>query len=370
MRQEKIRFVTLFPECSNVGLVKDVGQIPYVLGKNRENVQTALVSSIINLQGPYLEKVEGLQIIKYPYILNKTWLTGFLYLLLHAKEIDWLNIYHCRRQSYYWTKLYKILNPKGKIYLKLDLDFRSCELYETSRRPRNFFTKITGIMDLVSVESNAIKKRIQTYTKCDIKIIRNGYCEPNTGHYINEKRENLFITVGRLGTRQKATEILLEAFAKKSEYHNWNLKLIGSIDSQFEDVRKHFYNKYPNLVNRVIFTGEINDRELLWEEYKRAKVFILPSRWESFAIAGIEALSCGCRIILSDQVPSMHEIVNEGKYGQVVPVDDIDAFAEAMFLETKKVYTNTEIQEMIKYAKANFSWENICSQLYRYLVDL
>ena len=369
MRQCKIRFVTLFPNCPNVGLVKDVGQIPYVLGQLENGIETKLVSSEINFEGENIDKVKGLVIEKFPYVLKSIELTGCLYLLKHAKEIDWLNIYQCGRKTYLWTKLYKLLNPNGKVYLKLDLDFVSCDIYEKNERERKLFSKVLGSMDLVSVESKAVLERIKKYADRDIKLISNGYCDADGFVDVTGEREDVFITVGRLGTEQKATEVLLEAFAKGAEQHNWNLILVGSIEQAFNSVIEKFFLEHPDLVHRVKFEGIINRRDELYHKYSKAKVFVLPSRWESFALVGPEALSCGCRIIISDQVPPMYEVTGEGKYGQIIPVDNVEDLATAMVEATKKTYTSQEAQEIANYAKEHFSWMKICEKLQQYIIE-
>lgn len=370
MSKKQILFATLFPNCPNFGLVKDVGQIPYVLGKENNDIGTQLVTAKFDEKGPYVDKVSGLEIVKCKSIFNNDTLSGIFYLLKNSKEIDWLNLYHCGRRSYLWARIYKCLNKKGKVYLKLDLDFRSCDLFDSNKKEREAFTKITSIMDLVSVESRAVYDRVIPYAKCDIRIIRNGYSEIEGLIDVSKQREDTFITVGRLGTKQKATDIMLEAFAKSSDKHSWNLRLVGPIEPEFEQVIKKFYSEHPDLVDRVVFVGNIEDRKKLYQEYCNAKVFVLPSRWESFGIVGPEALSCGCRVILSDQVPPMYEVTNAGKYGKIVETDNVNALSEALIEATKETYLAETSVEMATYAHEMFSWEKVCEELYRYLKEL
>lgn len=98
-------------------------------------------------------------------------------------------------------------------------------------------------MDLVSVESEALKNRIQKYTSKEIIVIGNGISKPKFYTNIKQPRENTFLTVARLGTKQKATDILLQGFAKTADMHNWNLKLIGTIDDNFRKyITSFLYN--------------------------------------------------------------------------------------------------------------------------------
>lgn len=53
------------------------------------------------------------------------------------------------------------------------------------------------------------------------------------------ERDKTFITVGRLGTTEKATELLLRAFANTKDRHTWNLKLVGPVEDSFkEEIKK------------------------------------------------------------------------------------------------------------------------------------
>lgn len=359
----KERFVTLHPPGTNVDLNKDEGQIPYTLHKYY-STDSKLVTCHINNREANLDTVQGLKVEHFPHIMSNA-ITGAIYILLNANKIDWLNIYFAGRQAYVWTKLYKLLNKKGKVYLKLDMDFRGCDLYDTDLRERKIFTKNTEVVDLVSVESEAVKKRIQTYSSKEIIVINDGVSDYDCIPIHNNKnRENTFLTVARLGTRQKATDILLEAFAKSADQHDWNLKLVGTVDDTFKPYISNFFEKHPELVNRVNFVGEIKDRARLYDEYCKSKVFVLTSRWESYGISCAEALSCGCRLILSDAIPPAKEMTDNGKYGRIIKPDDVDLLSEAMVEATGIEYTHNDICERVDYAKKMFSWEKICEQLY------
>lgn len=358
----KKRFVTLHPAGTNIDLIKDEGQIPYTLCRDGA-MDAKIVACHIDNKIENLNFVQGFKVEHFPYIINNA-LTGMVYILLNAKKIDWLNIYFAGRQAYMWTKLYKLLNKKGKVYLKLDMDFRSSDLYDADLNERKVFNKNTEVVDLVSVESEAIKDRIQKYSSKEILLIRNGISRCDFTPDTNQNRENTFLTVARLGTKQKATDILLEAFAKTADKHNWNLKLIGTVDETFKPYISVFLEKHPELVNRVNFVGEIKDRAKLYNEYCKSKVFVLPSRWESYGISCAEALSCGCRLILSDAIPPAKEMTASGKYGRIIKPDDVDELSEALLDATKVEYTSKDTCERVDYAKEMFSWEKICEQLY------
>lgn len=356
-----IRFVTLHPAGVNADLTKDEGQIPFFLCKT-QNVDATLVTCHIN-KSANLEYVHGLNVKHFPLIINY-FLTGVVFIILNAKKIDWLNIYFAGRQAYIWSKLYKIFNPKGHVYLKLDMDFKSCDLYDRNVTERKIFTKNSEIVDIISVESIKIKKRIQKYSRKDILLIRDGFAQLPLQPNISQPRDNMFITVGRLGTLQKGTDILLEAFAESASQHDWKLKLIGNVDANFNSYLKDYFSRYPWLRNRILFVGQITDRKKLYNEYCRARVFILPSRWESFGISAVEALSCGCRLILSDSIPPANEMTCEERFGRIVESENVDMLAKEIAKETQLKYSLKQVIESSIYANELFSWSNITHILF------
>ena len=286
-------------------------------------------------------------------------------MLKNATKFDWINFYHGGRNVLLWSKLYKFLNPNGKIYLKLDMDYRLCDKYDIDKKERYIFKRVIKNVDLVTVESNKIRERIQKYCDKKIEVITNGYQKNYFDIELPTKRDNVFITVGRLGTVQKATDILLEAFALHATEHDWKLKLIGSIESEFKEYLASYFNKNPQLTDRVFFEGEIEDRGHLYNEYCNAKVFLLPARWESFGLVVAEALSCGCRVVISDSVPPVDEFTNKSKYGQIVKTNCVQELSDAMLRETKAEYNYEESLDIKSYADEHFSWEKICDKLYR-----
>ena len=173
--KKKVRFVTFYPKCHNLGLFKDVGQIPNTLGIICDNIDSKVVSSIVDLKDDNIKQIKGMEIEKIPFVFRSELITGLVYILRKANRIDWFNFYHGGRKVYYWTLLYKILNPNGKVYLKMDLNYAGCEKYSSSTKEQRIFRKVAKVVDIISVESEAIRDRIKNVCDVDVKIISNGY---------------------------------------------------------------------------------------------------------------------------------------------------------------------------------------------------
>ena len=363
MQSNKIRFVTLYPEGANYSLKKDVGQIPYSMYKYC-GMDATIASRYIDLEGEYLEFVQGLKFERTSCFENKIILSGCLYLLKNSRKIDWLNIYHCRKGSLIWTKLFKKLNPKGKVYLKLDAGFLMIEKLKKEPEYCRLFDELCENVDVVSAESDVVVAGLQKYTDARIAKIPNGFGGEKADDALRQvKRENCFITVARIGAPEKNNDLLLEAFAKIADKNDWKLYMVGKVEKSFEGYVSEYFVRYPHLKDRVIFTGEVADAKELAKLYRMAKVFVLPSEFESFSLATVEAMSNGCRLILSNQVAPCIEFTRNGRYGTITDDTNLETLIKAMEDMVEEAAEETIYKEIEMYANEKFSWENIALQL-------
>jgi len=377
--KQKPTFVTIFTDAENFHLVKDVGQLPYFMFKT-EGYDAELISYKNNEEYPYLNKeVKGL---KLTFIPDKGRIFYFelgilSYLWPSSKSINVLNLFHFKKDHLLYLLIYKTLNPKGKAYIKLDMDilfFKDFNAFLYSKYSiKNYLLKgITKWMfkltDVFSVETEEAKAYLlRVYPELEQKL----FCIPNgvDNLYLDEEiklrpweeKENIIITVGRIGTFQKNTELFLEAL-KEVELNNWKVYILGPVEEDFQNYIKQYFLEHPQLKNRIIFTGNISDRKELFEWYNRAKVFCLTSRWESFGIVFSEALYFGNYIITSP-VSSAAYITDNGKYGTIAEAE-ASKFSKAIQESIEPGFLTTQRYEEIRsFAKKNFTWTGIIKKL-------
>ena len=323
------KFVTLF-NSENVHLIKDVGLIPY--GMRRYNFYDSYVATYDNGSYSYLQNaVNGLKLWFVEKRTGKFKIDALFFLNNNAKDIELLNLYHATFFSAVAIFVYKFKNPMGKVYLKLDAGYLKEDIVWWKRVFKEYAIKKA---DGVSTEltENSVEMSINWGRKID--HVPNPYLPESLKNFRDFKdRENLFISVGRLGAYLKATDILMDAFriASKS-IPDWKLILVGPIEKQECDFEKNIYEwfkLYPDMKNRVIFVGSVENREELVEYYRSAKVFVFPSRSESFGIALLEAALSGDYLICSD-IPSSRSITHNYQYASCFIVDDVQGLAEKM----------------------------------------
>lgn len=158
--------------------------------------------------------------------------------------------------------------------------------------------------------------------------------------------DKIIITVASL-TEQKNHETLIKTIALlSSKYH---LLCVGD---------GPLWGKLNNMVNilgirkRVHFVGSRDDVEKL---IKSADLFVLPSKWEGFGIAAIEAMAGGVPVIASN-VPGLADLVNGA--GILFDPENKDELAKKIteILENEAYYE--ELSDKCRARAENFSIDN------------
>ena len=365
-----MRFVTLFLKTENVHLLKDVGMIPYHLYKDHD-LDCSVACYRNSEEYTYADgEVKGLKLDFVKKTRGGIILDGIRYLIFNARRIDILNIYHLNLSSYFFEIVYRLINRKGKIYLKLDMNpagFVSC----FKKNPVGMIKRATiRRADIASVETTTMHKKLRKFYGDKIVFIPNG-CYQKAVNEPLPLKEHIILTVGNLGTYEKATDVLLEAYAcyiKRSPLSDWKLRLIGNIDESFNDKIEDYYMRYPGIKDRVTFTGPIRDRDRLDEEYGRASVFTLPSLSESFGIVLVEAALKGCYLITSDMVPAGYDISDKYRYGACVPAGNVSELTMA-FIKACDGHMDMEAIASGLAARTLklYDWKKIIDRLYKKL---
>ena len=133
----------------------------------------------------------------------------------------------------------------------------------------------------------------------------------------------VFVGVGRLEP-EKDFATLLAAFALFSEQRPAKLLLIGEgqLRGQLEALSRQL-----NIADDVAFLGFSEDR---LGYMRRATALVLPSIMEGFSNVLVEALAAGTQIVSTDCPSGPRFVLEDGRYGTLVPVGDAAAMACAM----------------------------------------
>jgi glycosyltransferase involved in cell wall biosynthesis len=131
------------------------------------------------------------------------------------------------------------------------------------------------------------------------------------------------LAAGRL-TRQKDFRTLLRAFARLVSGRDLRLVILG------EGPDRGALTTEINalgLNDRVALPG-FDDNPFRW--MARARLFVLSSAWEGLPGVLIQALACGTPVVSTDCPSGPREVLDDGRFGPLVPVGDVAALAAAM----------------------------------------
>lgn len=343
---------------SNVELIKDCGLIPYLLYKNH-GCDAVMVGA--NGGGyPYLETyVKG---IKMEFLENGSEEEKLHYMEKNAAGIDCLLIRGCYPSNFLVAKRYKQLNPKGRIYVGLDANSGWMDRIVWDNED---FVSFMDCCDVIATSGRAMQEHLNRKWPWKIEHIANGYYnfQNRDGAYMPENKKNVIFTAGRIGTEQKATNVLLEAFAMiAGELPDWQLRLAGNIEKGFEAYLEQYFKVFPELKERIQFLGLIQDRERLWEEYLAAKIFALPSLWEGTPNVAAEALNAGCVMAVS-RIDAYDEIINGGECGMSAEINDIRGFGQILLQLCKDKNLPKMSKNAYEYGRHHFDMERIVARL-------
>ena len=360
-------FVTLF-NSQNVHLIKDVGLIPY--GMNRyENFESYIATYNNGEYGHLQDSVNGLKLWLIKRLTGNYTIDGIVFLIKNAKKIDVLNLYHTTFKSALFSLFYKLKNPNGKIYLKLDGGYTQEETpwYKPFRR------YAICKADLVTTELEETRRALIKSWHRQIELLRNPYHPEDLKRYIPYcDRSNTILTVGRIGTPPKNTETLLKAFLSVSDkIPNWNLLLVGPVEDSFKQQMEDLFEHDSSLKQRIVLYGNVESRDELMQLYSTVKVFVFPSRWESYGIALMEAGLCGTFQMCSE-LPASQELTNDFKYAVHFPAEDVNSLSKLL-----EVYCTADDFEMECKAKKereyiieNCSLKQVCEQLNKMIDEI
>lgn len=156
---------------------------------------------------------------------------------------------------------------------------------------------------------------------------------------------------------QKDFSTLLQAFAIVASQTDARLLLLGDgplrgeLEQQAETL---------GITDKISMPGFI-DNPL--PDIKSAGLFVLSSRFEGFGNVIAEALACGTPVVSTDCPHGPAEILEDGRYGALVPVGNPEALARAML----DALQATPDPDMLKQRGRVFSTEN-CATTYMELV--
>lgn len=256
-------------------------------------------------------------------------------------------------------------------YLKFPLMFKSEDLYKLRRWTKYSISRAARILTI----SEASKSDIISEYKVDpekVTVIYPGLTMKSKSKVLNkyEIGKNYIISVGTLQPRKnyimliKAFSLLLKEL--KGCFTDLQLIIAGKKGWLYDDILTA-PEKF-GVKEQVKFLGFVANNDLpgLYEE---ALCFALPSLYEGFGLPVLEAMSCGCQVVVSNN-SSLPEIA--GKAGIYIKPDDHHSIASGLRQAVLEKDT-AKGKERIRIGKVlakKFTWEEAAKKTLEVLEDV
>lgn len=366
MSSKKISVIAPYERpWSDVELIKECILMPYILYKNHgydvtivgkapEGVSADTYSeeNMINLPDGIYDNYRYISGVKFDLLNSFQEEERINYLKNNYENIDVLYLRGVYELNMKMAPEYKRLRQEGVVVCALDANsYWMDRIYWYLPQ----FTEFMNSCDVIATSCTAMADMLSIKWPWKVHSIINGFFNlsgVHKGRIPFYKRENIILTVGRLGTWQKATEVLLKAFVIAHDYiPDWKLCLVGSIEEEFKTFLDEFLAENGCLSERIICTGVVSDRDKLAELYDSAKIYALTSRIEGGTNnATAEALGRGL-IPVTSRIDAYEDITDYGRIGRSFEIGDVDSLSRILIelcnssdleKESEKVYTYAE----------------------------
>ena len=192
--------------------------------------------------------------------------------------------------------------------------------------------------DSVVVWTNGEKEAIVDYCDIDpakVSVIPPGVdlsrfrpmSQTQSREFLGYGEEKNILFVGRLEPL-KGLDVLFRAVAALEDLGNITLNVVGGDENSSEKERLQRLASRMKLTQNVRFIGSVSQDELPLH-YNAADVCVLPSHYESFGLAALEAAACG-RPVVASEVGGLPAIVQNGSTGFLVEPKHSDTMAERL----------------------------------------
>jgi len=170
---------------------------------------------------------------------------------------------------------------------------------------------------------------------------------PTDHPWLMRRDAQVIVAVGRL-TPQKGFDTLLRAFVLVRQRLDARLIVLG------EGPDRAALTNLASLLGVREYVDFAGFMENPYVYMRRASVVAMSSRYEGFGNVLVEAMAVGTPVVSTNCPHGPREILADGKYGALVPVDDPGALAEAILSTIARPQARTELIERARM----FSIEN------------
>lgn len=165
-------------------------------------------------------------------------------------------------------------------------------------------------------------------------------------------KENAIICLGRWNDKQKNKSILIKTL-KAFKNPGWKIIIIGTGATH---IKKNGFQIDVETIEQV-------KHHLIFEYFKKSKIFFAPSKFESFNLAAAEALTCGCSLC-GTPLESFRYFTDNGRFGSLASDFTLASIKSALKTDVEKWEQNLYNQDYTaSYWQQELAPEKIAKQI-------
>lgn len=165
-------------------------------------------------------------------------------------------------------------------------------------------------------------------------------------HWYSEGQPPVILAVGRLA-KQKNYELLIKTFANLRKHRTANLLILGEgpLRSDLEQLATDL-----GVQDCIDMPGFVDNP---YAYMAKSAMLVMSSNYEALPAVLIEALHVGTQVVSVDCPNGPSEILGDGKYGVLVPMNNADALTEGMISAIDNVDYRPAEEACLRYHDKN-----------------
>jgi D-inositol-3-phosphate glycosyltransferase len=192
----------------------------------------------------------------------------------------------------------------------------------------------------------------------DVARFRPDPAGPTLRRELGEEKVLLF--AGRIEPL-KGLDIVIRSLGQLDEPRPLLLIVGGDAHARPEIARLQRIAALEGVVERVRFAGSVPQHELP-AYYSAADVCVVPSYYESFGMAALEAQACGTPVV-AFRVGGLPDVLRDGETGYLVPWRCPEPFAEKLDLLLRNEPLRANLGRSARDWAQQFRWQAVAAQI-------
>lgn len=211
----------------------------------------------------------------------------------------------------------------------------------------------------ISLTAQSTFELVRPWLRADVDVHHVAAAADERFFDVTRRERPFILALGRLDIAHKGLDVLLRAFAQAQLS---GIELVfagrGRDGAALEALARQL-----GVEHAVRVMGAVSDEQQL-ELLGQAMAVVMPSRFEGFGLAAVEALAVGAPFIATD-IPALREVAADA--ARFVPTDDVDALSRELKTVASDSLLRTKLSTRSRVAAARFRWANVARAHLRFL---